>query len=729
MNDIIESLLRLLTRSPNLALLASALLTSTSVVCVAWALALQLRRRSSRARVLVWRIALISLLVVAGWRLMPEAPPSPAIIEWQVTLPSASIETPLVLPELPALILPEKSWWRHGLGWLEHSGVELWLGIAAGLFLWRTVSALAGLIWLRKHCQPAPAAIDRLLRGMKAPAAACCLLAERLHSPMLTGWRRPVVWLPQEAVNWDEKRLGAVLRHELAHLQRADVLWHWLSQLTICLWWWQPLVWLARRGLRVETEHAADDAAVLAGGDTHDYARTLVEIAAGIPNRLRNVAGVTMFGGEPVQQRVRELMRANQWRGRIGVGALSMIALVAVILTVLAATKVEFKQRAPVYQSMAKLVAGGLITEGAANWQEQMQDFYGTIVETIESAEMKRRALERVSALNPDLKDHDVEILALQHKASAIFSVQARCADGKYAKVFLDALLDEFIAFRQSIREQAGGKVLNTFLQETVKQRKVMEEKAEALTAFQKENNVEALTNANNKAAARLNDLMEQREAQQFEAAEMKLALDNISAALAAQQKESRHVGEFIPADAESSYLKTKNELFTLDNERKFLLQTRKPDHVEVLALDEKIAKAKFLFESLSAHITEDLRIRYEGSPRRIAVLDEQRAVVEQEALRLGGKLAEYERFKSEAQLAKEAYQKLFERLEKLPLFQSAGQKDYMAIQERASPATEVVQSGLLPVWRLWTPETKQAVSSSESQAAPKKNESVKTTR
>ncbi|MFN0079188.1 MAG: M56 family metallopeptidase [Prosthecobacter sp.] len=723
MNDIIEPLLRLLTRNPNLALLAAALLTSTSVVCVAWALALHLQRRSSRARVLVWRIALVTLLVVAGWRLMPEAPPSPAIMEWQVTLPAASLEAPPILTETAALILPAKTWWQRGLGWLEHSGVALWLGIGAGLFLWRTVSAYAGLIWLRKHSQPAPAAIDRMLRGMNAPASACCLMAERLHSPMLTGWRRPVVWLPSESVNWDDRRLEAVLRHELAHLQRADVLWHWLSQLIVCLWWWQPLVWLARRGLRVETEHAADDAAVLAGGDAHDYARTLVEIAAGIPNRLRNVAGVTMFGGEPVQQRVRELMKMNKWRGRIGVGALSMISLVAVILTVLAATKVEFKPRKPVYQSVAKLVAGGGMTEQPLTWQEQREDFYGTIIETIESAEMKRRALGRVRALNPDLQDRDVEILVSQSKGSTIFNVQTRCEDGKYAKVFLDALLDEFIAFRQSVREQAQGNVLKPFLQETETQRKVMEEKAAALTAFQKVNNVVTLTNANNKAAARLSELMEQREAQRTVAVEMKLALDSISAALAAKKQEPRLVGDFIPADTESSYLKTKNELFVLDNERKFMLQTRKPDHAEVLALDEKIAKTKFLLQSLGDHITKDLQQRYEDAPRRIAALDEQCAALEQEGLRLGGNLAEYERLKSEAQVAKEAFQKLFERTEKLPPFQITGQTDYMAIQERASTATEVLQSGLLPVWRLWTSETKQAVSSSASQAASKKNE------
>ena len=58
------------------------------------------------------------------------------------------------------------------------------------------------------------------------------------------------------------------------------------------------------------------------------------------------------------------------------------------------------------FRSLAKLVAGGqLAFNDNVTWREQQADFYGTIIETIESAEMKRRALDRVRALNPDVKD------------------------------------------------------------------------------------------------------------------------------------------------------------------------------------------------------------------------------------------------------------------------------------------------------------------------------------
>ncbi|OYW73458.1 MAG: hypothetical protein B7Z37_21440 [Verrucomicrobia bacterium 12-59-8] len=706
MNDFLEDLLRFLTRNPNLGLLVSALLTSTAVVCVAWAMALQLQRRSARARSLIWRITMAMLLVVAVWRFTSEAAPPVAVVEWRVTMQAHQINAaPLVLPETPVLILPEKSWSQRGLMWLESWGLRLWLGAAGALLLWKLARAFAGLVWLRKNSEEAPPLIEQQGERAGAPSSMRCRLAQRLQSPMLTGLRKPVIWLPQEAAGWDEKRLDAVMHHELAHFQRSDVFWKWLGQCAVCLWWWQPLSWLAQRRLRFETEQAADDVAVLASGDTREYARTLVEIAAGIPGRLRPTAGVTMFGGESIQQRVRELMKTNQWRGRIGIGAMSLIAVVAVILAVLAATKVEFKPKVPLYQSEAKLVAGSSLLAAGNNWQAQQADHYGTIIETIESAEMKRRALERVRALNPNLKDKDVEILAAQVKGTTMFGVQAVSTDGKYAKIFLDALLDEFIAFRQSVREQAGGKDLHLFLQETVKMQRVMEERNRELAEFRMFNNITAITQGNNQTAEMLSKLTAQMAEQNMILADLELDLSNIPAAVTQAQVK---VSDVQPStQTERDYIQTQSELRRLENELKYLLENHKPDNLLVIETKEKAAKVRFLLNALVEPIREEMSHRAENTRRRITVLKKVIVEKEAQALDLGSKIAQYLKLEKAANAAKEAFQKLFEKAEK---FQDrVGGTDFVAIQQRARPAIEIVQSGLIPIWRLWKSEPKPA--------------------
>ncbi|WP_395743082.1 M56 family metallopeptidase [Prosthecobacter sp.] len=704
MNDWMQDLLRFLTRNPNLGLMVSAFLTSSAVVCVAGCVALQLQRRSARARSLVWRITMMVLLLVAAWRLMPEAAPPVAVMEWRVNLPAPPVEMAPVLSESPAFVLPEKTLWQRGLAWLESESVKAWLAVALLLLCRRILTAWAGLFWLRQHSRPAPEHISKRLREMNAPARLHCRVAERLQSPMLSGWRRPVIWLPPEASTWDEQRLGAVLQHELAHLRRGDVAWHWLAQLTVCLWWWQPLALRAWHSLRNETEHAADDAAVLAGGSTQDYARTLVEIAAGLPSRMRKMPGVTMFGGESVQRRVRELMKSNQWRGRIGIGAMSLIALVAVVLAVLAATKVEFKPKTPVYQSEAILVAGGFPDAGG-NWQAQHEDFYGTIVETLESAEMKRRALERVRVLNPNLEGKNVEVQAAQTKGSTLFRVQTRCESGKYARIFLDALLDEFIGFRQSVREQAAGQNTRKLAEEAVKAQKVMEDKLAALAEFQKLNNLLTLTNGNDMAAQFLGKLASQLNEARTNLAEEELALSSIPAAMTIAQT---RVSSGQPlTQTEKDYVQSQSELRRLENELKYLLETHKADHTEVVATKEKVAKAKFLLNALVEPLREEMEQRAENSRRRVTILQTQMAEKQKEALHMGAKIAQYQLLDKQAKAAREAYEKLFDHLKQDPRL--AANTDYVAIQERASPATEVVQSGLLPIWKLWRGEAKPA--------------------
>ena len=65
---------------------------------------------------------------------------------------------------------------------------------------------------------------------------------------------------------------------------------------------------------------------------------------------------------------------------------------------------------------------------------------------------MRVRALDRVGALHPEWKDCDVKIRCTQSKGSSIISVAAIGAEPKYTRVFLDALLDEYMAF---YREQS----------------------------------------------------------------------------------------------------------------------------------------------------------------------------------------------------------------------------------------------------------------------------------
>ncbi|MDB6005028.1 MAG: hypothetical protein JWR15_2015 [Prosthecobacter sp.] len=268
------------------------------------------------------------------------------------------------------------------------------------------------------------------------------------------------------------------------------------------------------------------------------------------------------------------------------------------------------------FRSLAKLVAGGqMVFNNSLNWREQQQDFYGTIIETVESAEMKRRALERVRALNPDLKDSDVEIRVAQNKGSAIFNILATGSEPKYTRIFLDALLDEFIAFRQSIREGAQGKVLQQFLSEVVTRQKSMEDATEKLE----------------KARAR--------------------GVDTLS----------------VRSDQERLVLRLNSQR----NQR-----------------DDLRLKIKSMPNDDAARATAQTQLE---------AIESEIQAIEKDLARWEAPLAELKTLREKLEAEKLAYEKLFNEVEKLQSTFNT-QADYVAIQERATPASENVENWVMPV-------------------------------
>jgi beta-lactamase regulating signal transducer with metallopeptidase domain/Mg-chelatase subunit ChlD len=101
----------------------------------------------------------------------------------------------------------------------------------------------------------------------------------RVVVPGSVGGIRARILLPRAWRDWDVAKLGAVLAHERAHIQRYDWLTHLASRLTICIFWFHPLAWWIDRELARLAEEACDDVAVSETNDQEEYAATLVDIA------------------------------------------------------------------------------------------------------------------------------------------------------------------------------------------------------------------------------------------------------------------------------------------------------------------------------------------------------------------------------------------------------------------------------------------------------------------
>jgi beta-lactamase regulating signal transducer with metallopeptidase domain len=74
-------------------------------------------------------------------------------------------------------------------------------------------------------------------------------------------------------------QLRWVLAHELAHVKRRDHFVRWLEWLACVSFWWNPVVWWARRNLRLD-EEVSCDALVLdrLGAEPRSYAKALLNV-------------------------------------------------------------------------------------------------------------------------------------------------------------------------------------------------------------------------------------------------------------------------------------------------------------------------------------------------------------------------------------------------------------------------------------------------------------------
>lgn len=143
------------------------------------------------------------------------------------------------------------------------------------------------------------------------------VLASRSVSvPMLWGFRRPTLLLPEAAVTWPASRLRIVLLHELAHLRRLDGLALLVGRLAAAAWWFHPLVWVVERRARRDCERACDDVVLNCGERPSTYAGHLVEIAGELPAPKTAPAGsLALTGPGPLETRVMSILHPRTRRG------------------------------------------------------------------------------------------------------------------------------------------------------------------------------------------------------------------------------------------------------------------------------------------------------------------------------------------------------------------------------------------------------------------------------
>lgn len=203
-----------------------------------------------------------------------------------------------------------------GMGMRQWAAV-VWLAAALLLLGWQ----LASLARLSLRMQKA----RRQLAGNGAGQKVVRLPG--LESSFLFGLPRLRVYLP---AGLDPGQERMILLHEQAHLRRGDWLVRPLAWVLVCVYWFDPLVWLAWCLAMQDMERCCDEAALraLGPGERQNYARTLLGMAAG-----RQIGPwAPAFGQGEIKGRIRHLLQCTTpARWVLGLAAAGVAAVCAVL--------------------------------------------------------------------------------------------------------------------------------------------------------------------------------------------------------------------------------------------------------------------------------------------------------------------------------------------------------------------------------------------------------------
>ncbi len=361
----------------------SMALVAVVPIVVAAAAAWMIRRSAADARAVVWRSAIVALVVVILGRLAP--------LHWIAWVVPSFFAAPLVA--LGRLQVTADS--AHSAG-LMRDGVASDAGTLAFAILAIYVTGVAIVVartivaWRRLRRDVTSAAhVDRELTRVVTEAlparrfrrAPRVMVSRTAAVPMTWGWLAPVIVVPRA---WSDRWTGAerrmALLHELAHIRSSDWAFYTAGRAVCALLWFHPGVWWIARALHDDCEHACDDRVIASGIRRSDYAELLMRVAdrgAGPAT-----AALALARRRGLRGRLAAVLDAAHDVRPLARGR----ALAVVLVTITAAAPISVVQLAPTRDVLTSLML-------SAQWESRAYAVLG-LAERADSVAVARSAAE-----------------------------------------------------------------------------------------------------------------------------------------------------------------------------------------------------------------------------------------------------------------------------------------------------------------------------------------------
>jgi succinoglycan biosynthesis transport protein ExoP len=356
-------------------------------------------------------------------------------------------------------------------------------------------------------------------------------------------------------------------------------------------------------------------------------------------------------------------------------------------------------QQPPAYMSTGKMiVAGSMKIAQGAIYSEEMQNFWGTQVQLMQSNEVKHDAESLVRSAHPELQPVPVEVMVLQRPRTSIFELSAVGASPDYTQAYLNAVMQKYLDFKRGMREERGHEVTTGITEQLIQVEKDLRNSEDELIEFQKQNNIGFIQEEGNSAAAYLVRLNQQyaqlkTEYDLLNLLDLDQNLDRAQSKMDSAQNSQGPDNQGLPfsdVGPEADYLKAKQQVQLLKAERDTLSRDLRPNHPKILKLNDEITKQEKLIDLFRADTLERLKTRRESIGKQMENLQTNIKEWETKALDLSQRLAQFNRIKGKVDRLKTLYDRLTGNLKDIDVSQVVGGEDQVSIMEMATPSVSV---------------------------------------
>lgn len=338
------------------------------------------------------------------------------------------------------------------------------------------------------------------------------------------------------------------------------------------------------------------------------------------------------------------------------------------------------------------MVSGRIALPEGAVYSEELNNFYGTQSQLMQSAKVRERAAAKVETLRPELQACNVSLNISQQQGTSFFVLQAIGDRGDYTQAYLDACMDEYIRFRRELQSMTHDTALTSIAEEVQKLRKDVEAGNEELLEFQKNNDIVFLEEEGNSAGAYLTQLNQRLTTLRSEFQLLsKLTLDQelerrSQNASTVESNDSLLPGATGPMGAEAEYIKAKQHLQVLKAEKARRSQFLRSKHPIIIDIDQQITQQERIIQ-----LNEELGMANMANRRNLIkaeIESVETSIKEQRerALELQRRISEYTLRKAKVERAKSLSEKLLLGIQGIDMGKSL-HADVVQVMEQASPS------------------------------------------